>query len=405
MGASHRTGGARTLVFSQRRLARPVWRAWQFEFEDVVAAIEDADLLAPAGRSRHLAVHWTHRAVNQARRAAGRPRRGQVFAEPMLPRQTLDRDYDLFFCVIDFPWQLAYLEALPDWRARCRTAVCYLAEVWTPWLEMQAQYLSILQDFDQVFAINARVLEALARLSGRPCHPMAPAVDAFAFCPYPGPPPRSIAWYSYGRRSPAVHEQLLELARRERRLYLYDTIVGGTMPDAAEHRHLLAELVGRAEYVVCHRVSDSPERFDRTGGEDALSTRYFEAAGGGAVVVGSAPDCPEYGQAFDWPDATVPASYDGHDVLDVLRALDNDPERVARARWRNLTGTLRRHDWAYRWCDVLSLAGLEPTPSALARITRLRELAEHVDAACAADGVVAELAVGAGAGPRRNAGA
>ena len=370
----------RTLLFSQRGIGTPVWRAAQFEFEDVIAAVDDVELLAPAGRARPAPVDLGARFVNRARRAAGRPRRGPMFTEPAMQREELTRDYDLLFCVIDFPWHLDYLRALPDWRARCRTAVCYLSDMWTPWVERYADYLSVLQEFDHVFALNGRVIEPLAALSRRSCDVLPPAVDAFRFCPYPEPPARAISWYSFGRRSPQVHSLLLGRAERDRRLYLHDTVAGGTVLGIGEHRRLLADLVGRSEHVICHRVIDSPERAARSGGDDCLSTRYFEGTAGGAVVIGSAPQCPEYDWSFDWPDATVPAAYDGHDLLDVLDALERDPERVARIRQRNVTGALRRHDWVHRWLDVLAAAGLAPTAAAQARVRRLDELADQVDA-------------------------
>ena len=37
--------------------------------------------------------------------------------------------------------------------------------------------------------------------------------------------------------------------------------------------------------------------------------------------------------------------------------------------------TLRRHDWLYRWKDILAMAGLKPRPQMEAREMRLGELA------------------------------
>lgn len=52
------------------------------------------------------------------------------------------------------------------------------------------------------------------------------------------------------------------------------------------------------------------------------------------------------------------------------------PERLAAFDVKN---TLRRHDWVYRWQEILEAVGLEPLPAVGGRKSRLSELAEMAD--------------------------
>jgi len=69
---------------------------------------------------------------------------------------------------------------------------------------------------------------------------------------------------------------------------------------------------------------------------------------------------------------------DGSDVLDVIGTLQAEPERLQAISQRNAGEALLRHDWAYRWKEILQVVGLEPLPAMADRERRLRELAESV---------------------------
>jgi hypothetical protein len=47
-------------------------------------------------------------------------------------------------------------------------------------------------------------------------------------------------------------------------------------------------------------------------------------------------------------------------------------DRIGR---RNAAEALLRHDWVYRWKEILRIAGLAPSPEMDARERRLKELA------------------------------
>jgi hypothetical protein len=372
----------RVLLFSKRRIAQPLWQAGQYEFEDVIAGVEQVDLVAPAGRIPSTWAGWRNRLANKARRTLGARRLAPFPGEAVSEEVEVRGNYELFFSVIHAPWQVVYLRQLKDWRSRCRVAVCLLMEAWTPHLEYDRDFLSALADFNHVFVFNAAVAGPLAELTGRPCSFLPLGLDTLAFSSYPRPPRRTIEWYSYGRRSPQIHAKLLQLAEERRALYLYDTTrtSQGNLIEPREHRQLLTNLLKRSNFVFVHRINESVDRATRTGGDEGLSTRYFEGAAGGAVLLGSAPTSPEYAQWFDWPDATVPIDFAGADLVEVLHELEADPARLARARCHNLTNSLRRNDAAHRWRDVLSVAGLEPSEALEARCHRLEDVATLVEA-------------------------
>lgn len=120
------------LVFSHRHLSQPVWQAGQHEFEDVIASINRADVISPAGRRATVAAAWATRPADQARQVVGAPRAAPVFGEPLMDEVEVDGEYDLFFHFAHTHWQLAYLNQLKGWRSRARRAVCFIVEAYSP---------------------------------------------------------------------------------------------------------------------------------------------------------------------------------------------------------------------------------------------------------------------------------
>lgn len=352
-------------------------------FLNVVASLEKADLLAPAG-APYLEGHGARPSVNYLLwetyyRLLSRAR---IFIDrPGLSNMrttAVERDYDLFFFVCQFPHELSALQRLPNWRKRCRVAVCYILETWSSSLEQVSANLGILDDFDQVFALNEQSIAQVKRYTNARVDHLAPAVDCALATPLPGCPARTIDVYSYGRRAPAIHEQLIELARTSADFhYVYDTLRGGTVLDWADHRFLTASMMKRSKYFIAFNPRDiGGGGTGRWRDEQALSTRYFEGAAGGAVMLGSHPTCPEYDQAFDWDDAVIPLDPKGN-VADRIAELNRDPERLAAMSRRNVNECLRRHDWSHRWETILRHLGMEPTAALGERTARLEAQAQH----------------------------
>jgi hypothetical protein len=179
-----------------------------------------------------------------------------------------------------------------------------------------------------------------------------------------------------GRRSPATHRALLDLADRRNWFYMYDTIAARGVPDHREHRRHLAGLLRRSRYFLAY-----PGKVDvvaETGGQEEIGFRYFEGAAAGTVLVGKAPANPWFEKLLGWQDAVIPLPYGATEVESALAAMEADPVRTERARRTNVVESLLRHDHVYRWAEVLRRVGLSESPAMDLRRRQLRELATAV---------------------------
>ena len=120
------------------------------------------------------------------------------------------------------------------------------------------------------------------------------------------------------------------------------------------------------------------EKAPKVAGEQVLPSRLFEGAAGGAVILGTAPQCPEFSECFDWPDAVIEVDPDSSDMATVIERLDAQPRRVERVRQTNALRCLEKHDWVYRWERILSAVGLDPLPQLKQRKSQLSALAATI---------------------------
>ncbi len=360
------------LQLSMRRVARLVGYSIDYEFEDVVAGLTGAD--------RVEVDDWP--SFERARRLYRYARRlhagGTLLG--LHPRVHLERDYELFLPVFNHPYELFALTAVPDWRRRCRYAACFLSELW---LHQFPRYLlELLAPFDHVFLAVRHPVEELARLLGRPCSYLPLAADVLRFAPYPDAPGRAIDVCNIGRRSAVTHAALLQLALDRRFFYYYDTVAASgvdlkqrtfRVQDPREHRLLLASLLQRSRYCFAHRgfVNDAAA----TGGHDEISSRVYEAAAAGVVMLGEAPRGPDFREQFDWTDALLPAPFDCPDIARLLHELDADPQRLERIRRENVRQSALRHDWLYRLRHVFATFALAPTAAMQQRAVQLETIA------------------------------
>lgn len=381
VATTDRTGSdARTAVLSLRGSSQKVWLASQFEFEDVVAGVDDVRLVAPAGRRLSPVREAVHGGLNRTRRAVGRPRR-----RPMVTERAA-ADAELFFAAFAAPHELG---ALPHVRAqveRSAVKVAFIVELWRPQLPGVADYLRLLRGFDHIFLFNRGSVPDVEAITGVPTSYLATAVDADRFAPRLPAPERVIDVTSYGRRLPVTHEALRRAADERGLYYHYDTVRGAfDVGDHVEHREVLAATLQRSRYAVVYRNNDEPSRLPRTAGEESLTNRYFEVLAAGAVMLGSAARTPDFAESFDWPDAVVEIPPDAADVAEVIAGLDADPARLARARQAGITASLLRHDWAHRWRDILATVGVAPRPALAARLDALAARARAHDSVAARD--------------------
>jgi hypothetical protein len=158
--------------------------------------------------------------------------------------------------------------------------------------------------------------------------------------------------------------------------YVHDTFAANRVLEPIEHRGLLAALIKHSKYFIANRAKiDHAE----TRGQEEIGSRHFEGAAGGAVMIGEPPQCQTYRDHFDWPDAVVPMPFHAERPEEVIAALEADPARVERIRCTNLRQSLLRHDWVYRWEQVLGVAGLPALPELLERKHQLQRLASIVE--------------------------
>jgi Glycosyl transferases group 1 len=360
-----------------RRLADLVAYCAQYEFEDVIAEVTGADRVEVDNEP---ALEFSRRVYKLLRLGTRSANLARAFA-PWPSTVRLERDYELFFPVFNHTHELYALRALPDWRARCRVAACFITEVWAH--QLPRYLLEQLSQFDHIFIGTRHCVEDVARITGRPCSYLPQAADVLRFSPWPNQPPRNIDVCNIGRRSPTTHEALVKLAAARQIFYYFDTFAGGSGRDdkqrtfrvanPRQHRLLLASLLQRSRYFIANRSRiNEPEH---TAGHEEIAGRFYEGAAAGAVLLGEPPNSDQFRSQFGWPDALIRMPFDCPDVERVLTELDADPRRLARIRHENARNAALQHDWIHRLESVFKTVGMEATPAMLERRRHLNELA------------------------------
>ena len=366
----------RVLLLSQRRIADLAAYCLGYEFEDTIAAVADAQRIDVTDFS---SLELSRRAYKLARLASGSPGLARRLAPSPRAKVVLERDFDLFFPVFSHTYQLYSLATIPNWRQRCRKAACFVTEVWS---DMLPEYLlELLSAFDHVFIGHRHPVKDVARITGRPCTYLPPAVDVLRFAPPSWDQPRPIDVCNVGRRSPVTHLALLDDAERRHSFYYYDTVAasGSDLKDRTvrvdsphEHRRKLATLLKHSRYFIANRSYANRPEF--TAGRDEVSARFYEGAAAGAVMIGEAPRTEEFKQQFDWPDALIHVPFDSPDIGRILAGLNGDPGRLSAVRRNNVRQAAQRHDWLHRILVVFDTLGLAPTEKMRARAKRLEQI-------------------------------
>jgi hypothetical protein len=366
------SGDARTLILSQRAWNKLFYIPLVYEFEDLIASVDSAHILAPPFLHTGRMDAMLYRGSNFLRARYGR------ITDPGIPSIELERDYDLFFCLLNFAYEVPSFRRLEKLRSRAKHAVCMFVEVWSSHAEQYRRSLELLNEleFDHVFVNLSACLPAVRKVLRRPCSFLPLAVDARRFAPWPDPPARVIDYYSMGRRSEANHKALMQHAGENGRFYFFDSAVRSSWNDCFDHRRLLAGLLQRTRFLLAHKPSLRTDQV--IGSDDALTARLFEGAASGTVMLGTAPAGRDFEEHFDWADAVIPAPFESDDIAGLLDNLERQPERIALARQNNIVQCLLRHDWSYRWQRILESAGLDPLPALRQRQAQLRQAAEQI---------------------------
>jgi hypothetical protein len=364
---------------SLTRIAMPSWRSFRnvpymctiYEAQDVLRDIDVVDLLCP-----HPAMAFAFRQKWLRRLVWKDFTRTTSTINPGLTPMRIAKNYDLFIAVCQNWGDLLLLNAIQDWQENSRTSLCWIDEMWAAWIPRYKNWLHLLNRFDHVIVNLKGSVKAVERVLGRRCHWVPFGIDALRFCPYPAPPPRVIDVYSIGRKWGGIHQALLELSKQTGLFYVHDTVnvSEATMPDYREHRDMIAATSKRSRFfLVAPAKMNSPKE---TQGQSDIGSRYFEGAASGAVLIGNKPDDESFQDLFGWKDSVVEIRPDGSDVVRILEELRHQPEKLDEIGRRNCAETLVRHDWAYRWRQILEIADLKPLPAMELREKRLRQLAD-----------------------------
>jgi hypothetical protein len=357
-----------------RNFNRTVARAGLYEAEDVLVEIDNVDLLCPKparwftfGNQLQASLLWKNLWKGVAR-----------FNPGLIP-VSLSRQYDLFVVVCQNLWDLPLVNAVKDWKKNCRVSVCWLDDVYASDISRMECILPILKDFDHVVVSLSGSVDAVNKLTGYPCHYVPQGVDVIRFSPYPDPPSRCVDVYSIGRRDERLHRALLNLSKQRRYFYIHETHdvnAGSLKPvDHREHRDLLADMTKRSRYFVVDVAKVG--RDQETLGLSEAGRRYYEGAAAGSVMIGRVPEDKEaFTRLFGWPDSVIPVGSNGAELAEILTSVEATPDRLCSISRRNVAEAALRHDWSYRWKQILDIAGLKPTIAMEQRERRLKQLAE-----------------------------
>lgn len=368
--------GPRVLVVSVRGFRFQVANCALYEFEDLICDLEGAQLYTPTQE-----FDFARKIYRFAKYAIGSDTIASSLAQ--FPTEVvLEDEYDLLFAVFDNPWQLHLLESIKNWRDKCRYKACYIMETWKPYFDDWRLIKEPFKNFDHIFSATNNCVELYSEVTGLPCNYLAPALDALKFCPYPNSPQRVIDICWFGRRRPEeTHQAIFEHSQQDDSFfYHYDTFSNATLEVAnpRHHRAKLISLLQRSHYsMATHSRLDV---HSRTGGAQEIGFRYFEGVASGSVLIGMPPMGEMFPRYFDWDDAVVKVDLYEQDVLEVIQDLNANPDRVKAIRYRNVANALLKHDWVYRWREVLAAFDLQPSSAVIAREKQLQQLAYNVRA-------------------------
>jgi hypothetical protein len=359
---------SRILLLSLRNTQSFLYNSCLYEFEDIIAEVDLVDTVSPSQYTlQGNLVKKILRHQNKFNKL--------VDFNPYPDSLYLEQEYDLLVFTMDFPWSILTLNYLKNWRKKCKIAVCNLIELWDCDIEKYKHFLESLDIFDFIFLGHAHVVERVSEITNTPCKYLPPGVNTLKFCPPEINRARTVDLCSLGRRSPVTHQALLELAETQNFYYYYDSAnqAESTSKLYQEHRTFTANLLKNSRYFITNYAKvNLPEQ---TKGQMEIGYRFFEGAAAGTVMIGCAPDTDVYRQYFDWEDAVIPMNFNEPNIAQLINDLDSQPQRLTKIRYQNIVNSLLKHDWVYRWQEILSTVGLESTLQMNERQKHLQEFA------------------------------
>lgn len=366
---------SRVLIWSLRRIQNFVYNACLYEFEDIVGSTDDADIVTPP------AYNQLSRVINKTVSVAAQKVKSSALLaiNPYGSSIDLWYEYEIYFVILDFPWYTASINLLKNWRRRCRFAVCYIIETWTVDIPALTNFMPFFNQFDLICVGTYNILPAISEMASCPCMFLAPGIDTLKFYPNLEASDRSIDVCSLGRRSVVTHQALLEEAAQQDFFYYHELTSGSVqrLSNHSTHRTMMANLLKNSRYFITnHAKANMPVLITS---DSEIGYRFFEGAASGTVMIGCPPRGEHFKRYFDWPDAVIPIKFDEPDIVEVIRKLDAQPDYLMQVRKNNVINSLRKHDWVYRWEQILQKLGLPSTRSMAVRQTRLKALASDLE--------------------------
>jgi hypothetical protein len=362
----------RICMLTTRNFEHNAWRCSPYEAQDVLSEVDDVDLLNLVPLKAY-----------KLRESFQRDLIWHDFTKMIVSMNMayhsirLREEYDLFIAYLPYQRDLIHVPAIRGWKDHCKTSICWIDEFWATNVPYIQSWLSALGQFDYVALGLKGTVKPVSNAIGKACHFVPAAVDAMRFTPYPIPPARVIDIYSFGRILEGFHHAFLDVSAKNGLFYVYDTFHAADAPvkDHRQHREMFANMAKRSRFLVVQPAKAGVVQ--ETMDQIEVGYRFYEASAAGAVMVGQTPRCESFDTMFDWPDAVIEIKPDGSDASDVISGLAAQPKRLIEISRRNAVEALLRHDWVYRWEQILNIVGLKPTEQMEIRKKRLKQMAEN----------------------------
>lgn len=364
---------ARILIVSSRGFNSAAASCGCYEFEDLVCDFDDADLFAPVN------THDLWRKMYRLAKYIGRSDRLAAKITPYPKEFIIEHEYELLLVIVHNAWDLQLINSIQGWQTKCRHVACLITEIHSTELNNWRLLQEPFKNFDLVFACTYLCNAQLSRAIDRPVVYLPGGADALKFCPYPNPPERGIDVIALGRRSPVIHQSLLEHAQNSNFFYYYDTVKKQALEIdiPSEHRMMLISIMQRSRFSINYFAKFNEPVLTKNSQE--IGFRFFEGAAAGTIMLGLPPANEMFPQYFDWEDVVIAVDPDDPDIVATIAKLDSQPEKLARIRRQNVVNSLLKHDWVYRWQKILATFNLTPTPAILDRQQRLQQLAQEIE--------------------------
>ena len=367
---------SRVLIWSLRNIQNFVYNACLYEFEDIIAKADDADIIAPP------AYKTLSRVLNKIAVVTTQNVKGLSLASVNPYGRSIDLwyEYEIYFVILDFPWYTGSINLLKNWRRRCRFAVCYIIETWTTDASRLSNFMPFFNQFDLICVGTFNILPTISEMAECPCMFLAPGIDTLKFYPNLEADDRAIDVCNVGRRSDVTHQALTSLAEQESFFYYHELTSGSVkrLSNHSTHRTMAANLLKNSRYFITNHAKANLPGLITSDSE--IGYRFFEGAAAGTVMIGDPPKGEHFKRYFAWEDAVIPIRFNEPDIADIIKDLDAQPEYLRQIRTNNVINSLRMHDWVYRWEQVLEKLGLPATKEMAVRQTRLRALASELEA-------------------------